>query len=614
VSEGAERNDAETADTAAGPDPAPLLAALRGAHERSRSGRLHLLAGREARQLRFLGGAIADASSDVSGERLGDVMVRHGLLGQADLERAVEVVLGERKRLGRVLAEMDLLGEDRIREGIGLHTREILLAALSRPVLTVAFEELPEAEVDADFECPLSTLQLALEVARRASLAHVRSVIAGGHGRVLAQPDEGAVRPEGLTLTSAEGFVLSRVDGTLGAADLARMISLPGEEFERSLFGLLATGLVRFVEPAAPQRARREPAPPVEPPAQPPIERPGPPPVQPAPQASAAPRDPPAVRPPVQPPVRPDVQPVPPPRARSADELRQSILEAHRGLERTHYEVLGIGQDAAEADVRAAYARLMRTYHPDALCSPELADVEPQRAAVCLRAGEAYEVLRNATARAAYDNNLKLWRRKVPTPPPPPATASAASPPTPSHAAPAGSGAPAPGDEPSATPPSPPDPVAGAAPPAVPAPDPSDADPADDHLAALAAAKELLGRGEFWDAIQRLEPLLPRLAGPRRARARVLLAEAYAQNPKWRRRAEEALRLAIAESPRDVEARLRLAQLYSDLGLPARAAAVLRAALEIDPRNRAAREALALQEAAGPGGKGRGPGRFLRRP
>ena len=74
--------------------------------------------------------------------------------------------------------------------------------------------------------------------------------------------------------------------------------------------------------------------------------------------------------------------------------------------------MLGIGQDASAGRLRAAYARLVRTFHPDALRGPGLGDVEPQREAVCLRAGEAYEVLRNDEARAAFDNNLKLWRRR----------------------------------------------------------------------------------------------------------------------------------------------------------------------------------------------------------
>ena len=411
-------------------DPTPLFRALREAQEHARSGRLHLVAARELRQLRFLGGAIADASSDVAGERLGDVLVRHGLLSQADLDGAVEVVLRERKRLGPVLAERGLLEEARIREGIGLHVREVVLSALDRAGLTVSFEELPEDEVEADFECPLSAAQLILDASRRVGIEHVSRAIALD-GRVLVVAKDEPARARNVTLTTADGFILSQVDGTLRAADLASVIPLPREEFERSLFGLLSTGLVGFGEPKAPAaaRARRKPTPAFDA-------------VAPASPRAAGSSEPPA-------PAAPATASAPPPAAsapapKSSGDLRLCIIEAYRGLERTHYEVLGIGQDASAADVRAAYARLMRTFHPDALRGPGLADVDEQREAVCLRAGDAYEVLRNEEARAAYDNNLKLWRRKVPAAPPaPPApaprsasTSPAAPPPPPSASAP----------------------------------------------------------------------------------------------------------------------------------------------------------------------------------
>jgi len=251
----------------------------------------------------------------------------------------------------------------------------------------------------------------------------------------------------------------------------------------------------------------------------------------------------------------------------------------------------------------------MRTFHPDAVRAPELADVEEERQAVCLRAGEAYEVLKDEQMRAAYDNNLKLWRRKVPAPPLPPAgepePGPRADPPAPDPAREAVTTPAAPVGEPvrTAHPASPaPTPAGPAATPAgasavvPPRAEPSTAEACDPVVETMASAQSLIDDGQFWDAIRQLEPLLPRLTGPARARARMLLAQAYARNPKWRRRAEEALRLAIEDSPGDVEPRLLLASLYLDLHQPVRAATLYRAVLEMDPRNRAAREALSDPE------------------
>ena len=219
------------------------------------------MAARQLRQLRFLGGAIADASSDVPGERLGDVLVRHGLLSQADLDGAVEVVLRERKRLGPVLAEKGLLDDARIREGIGLHVRR-----WSSPRSTPPGSRSRSRSCRRTRSRPTSSArcrpQLILDASRRVGLEHVsRAIAVDGKSLVAAKDDPARARK--VTLTPADGFILSRIDGTLRPADLASVIPLPREEFERSLFGLLSVGLVAFVEAKAPAspRARREPAP-----------------------------------------------------------------------------------------------------------------------------------------------------------------------------------------------------------------------------------------------------------------------------------------------------------------------------------------------------------------
>ena len=61
-----------------------------------------------------------------------------------------------------------------------------------------------------------------------------------------------------------------------------------------------------------------------------------------------------------------------------------------------YYEVMGVAQDASQEDVRRAYRRLARKYHPDV--SKET-DAETRFKEL----GEAYEVLKDPEKRAAYD-------------------------------------------------------------------------------------------------------------------------------------------------------------------------------------------------------------------
>ncbi len=64
---------------------------------------------------------------------------------------------------------------------------------------------------------------------------------------------------------------------------------------------------------------------------------------------------------------------------------------------RDYYEVLGVGRDAAAADVKKAYRRLAMKYHPDR--NPDDADAEER----FKEATEAYDVLTDQEKRERYD-------------------------------------------------------------------------------------------------------------------------------------------------------------------------------------------------------------------
>jgi curved DNA-binding protein len=61
-----------------------------------------------------------------------------------------------------------------------------------------------------------------------------------------------------------------------------------------------------------------------------------------------------------------------------------------------YYKVMGVARDATEAQIKQAYRKLARKFHPDV-------SKEPDAEARFKEVGEAYEVLRSPEKRAAYD-------------------------------------------------------------------------------------------------------------------------------------------------------------------------------------------------------------------
>lgn len=73
-------------------------------------------------------------------------------------------------------------------------------------------------------------------------------------------------------------------------------------------------------------------------------------------------------------------------------------------MDKDYYKIMGLSQDATEKDIKQAYRKLARQYHPDL---NKASNAEEQFKEM----GEAYEVLKNPEKRAEYDqyrNNKKF--------------------------------------------------------------------------------------------------------------------------------------------------------------------------------------------------------------
>jgi serine/threonine protein kinase/tetratricopeptide (TPR) repeat protein len=540
---------------AGGSGSAALPRLLRDLYVGRKSGLLHFVHGEERRSVRFRKGQIVNASSTVVSERLGPALLRHGLLAEPEVRRASELAEREGRRLGTALVEMGLMDRGKLEDALASQVRDILLVVFSRSDGTFSFEETSqEAPPDEETTLRLSTGEMILEAVRRVSDAAAVRTALGDIDRVLALSTDPLLRFQKITFTPTDGYVLSRVDGIVSAREVIQLVSLPQEEVERSLFGLLCTGVLEYLEATRTRAPRPRKAAKVEAAPEPP------------PAAGAAPKEP--------------AKPVDEAEARRAAEARRrEVVQAFDGLKtKTHFEVLGIARNATETQVKEAYFRLAKRFHPDVQHDPALADMHDKLETIFIGLGEAYEVLRNAQSRASYETQLGPSGIRPPT----------------AQAAPQPSGAGA---------------RAAAPPSAAPAEErhPHQQQGEANVQAAIRSAEKLMAEERYWDAIQTLEQALPGAEGKGLQRVRVLLARVYLKNPKWVKRAEEVLQTVVQEDPKNAEAYFVLGTIYKGGGLRNRAVSMFRKVMELQPgHEEAVAELTALGEEEGASGSGEG--------
>jgi tetratricopeptide (TPR) repeat protein len=451
--------------------------------------------------------------------------------------------------------------------------RDRVLEALVDPGRPAAFEEGAPAPPDVA-EVAGATEPLILEAVRRLGPDDAAALLGDLDGRLVAT----AALVEERTLTLTEGYILSRIDGLSTAREVMMLVPLDPEETQRTLLGLLLTGRVEC-RPAPVTRERPEAAgehlpteadgAPAEAHVDPPAEAPA---EADIPEGEDAFTAFPTVEaePPEAEPVAP-ASAAPPPPALDPETFarRREILEAFTSLPlKNHFEVLGVEPGCTDAEVRQARAALVRRFHPDAHRDDRLADLHDMLTAIFIRVEEALEVLGDAKSRASYEARLGVVRR-TPETRTGPARASASAPAQPAPA------------------------------PAPPAAEAYGYVPPEETLL---KAQLLLAQARYWDAIQVLETAIPHMEpGRHQIRGRILLARAYAKNPNWVRKAEEQLQDVVRDDPANVDAHYELGMLYKSGGLPARAQAMFRRALELRPDHREAATELD-REGPGPGG------------
>jgi curved DNA-binding protein CbpA len=202
---------------------------------------------------------------------------------------------------------------------------------------------------------------------------------AGDFGRVLClAPD---CDPASLRIDPAEGFLLSRIDGQTPWRFLREMGSMSPEEVDLCLEGWLARGiLVVDEEKSARDRERRR----VE--------------VREESQRSRV----------------DDAPPVPEGVDESAieesldldEQTQRGILEFETTLGRSYHEILGVPRNADARQIKRAYFKLSKDYHPDRYFRRQIGGYAARLDRIFKKITEAYELLSDPTTRVEVEKSL----------------------------------------------------------------------------------------------------------------------------------------------------------------------------------------------------------------
>jgi curved DNA-binding protein CbpA len=228
---------------------------------------------------------------------------------------------------------------------------------------------------------------------------------------------------------------------------------------------------------------------------------------------------------------------------------------------KSHYEVLGVANNAQPAEIKNAYYEIARRYHPDRFRKDGDAALQARLDSAFARVTQAYDTLRNARQRETYDSRLASRAR---------AEALADSAPKASS----------PSPEPS------PD-VASSASEKTEEVKMSAAERAELHFkegfAALQLGKINVALGLFASAARSV---------PNEPRYRAYHGHVLSKSDSTRRLAEGELQAAIKLEPNNPDYRVMLAELFRDLGFRLRARAEAERALAAAPNHQKARELL----------------------
>jgi curved DNA-binding protein CbpA len=339
------------------------------------------------------GGTARQVKIAVPTEHLGEVLVETGAISADVHERTLERALREHVLHGQLLLGEGLIDSRRLAFGLREQLARQLVWLFARPIDT-HFGYFAGSNFLANWGAPGPAPSM-LEVLWRGLRDHARpreieNALRRLEGlKIALRPD---LPPTYFTFLGEDRGIVSLLErGPRRLSELLEAEPRLEAAIRRVLYFLVLTRSVDLGFPSAP---------PVGIGAEPFV----------APAAARLPSFPPSARSsdtqPSSAPPRRDSPPSIPPAVVHSATLREELRRRLEHEPRSHYEVLGIPEDAPPRQVQSAFFLLSKRWHPDRLGS-EASDVREGAARIYATIIRAHHVLADPAARASYDTALR---------------------------------------------------------------------------------------------------------------------------------------------------------------------------------------------------------------
>ncbi len=507
------------------------------------SGLLRITRGKAIKAIFFENGAPVFAISNVSTDQLEQRLAKDGVATPDQINEA-RTMAGKTNKLGACLVQLGVLKEDEMRRAVRSQVMDIILSLFEWNEGEYVFDERIRASHEVTLD--IAAADVILEGARHVSQMHKIADAIAPPDSIISRPKINGARLDTGKLMPIESYILSRIDNPTAVSEVGALSGLPDEDAQRAVCALVAAGFLKLLDDKKEDSASEE-------------------------------------------------------SAEDMNRLREDITrKTHFFAQADYYEILGITRQATTSDIKTAYYQMAKKYHPDRYRQPEYAELRAQLESLFARITQAYDTLREAGPRAAYDE--KIRKPSKPSPPPSPVTTPLAPPPPSKREPLTGSigrkpepEKPRSSDQPRASEQTTGSDAASIPPPIAtpietPRQKPQTAGTGQTAEHYFQQGRARFERKEYHAAVHLFREAVR--VDPSKPNYHFHLGMALMRNPRTRREAEQHLLKAAELDPINAQVRVRLGMLYKEAGLPKKAEQFFRQALKVDPDNKAAKAEL----------------------